>query len=208
MRKIKKYANRKLYDTTDKHYISLEKLSELIKEGEAVQIIDNTTGDDITSQVVSQLLAREQKDKEEVPSSVLIHLLRKGGGTVTDYAKKSASLWKTALTTAEEEIDKVVKTLVKEKDLSSADAKRLRKELAGYLDNSRKWVSRQVDQRIKDVLGAMNLASTEQVAELSKKIEALTEQIDRLEKGGAGTAGKKKSPKVAPRTKADSAENT
>ena len=200
MRKIKKYANRKLYDTTDKHYVSLDRLSELIKEGEAVQIIDNTTGEDITSSVVSQLLAREQKDKEEVPSSILINLLRRGGDTVTDYARKFPSLWKTVLTTAEEEIDKAVKILAKDKNLSSAEASRLRKEIAGYVEGSRKWVSRQVDHRVKDVLGAMNLASKEQVAELSRKIESLTEKIDRIERGTTSGAEKKTdAPKVVPR---------
>jgi polyhydroxyalkanoate synthesis repressor PhaR len=119
MRKIKKYANRKLYDTTDKQYISLERLSTLIKDGEAVEIIDNTTGEDITSSVVSQLLAREPRDKEEVPSSVLFDLLRKGGGTLSDYAKKYASLWKSAMTMAEDEVDKVVRALVRDKEISA-----------------------------------------------------------------------------------------
>ena len=63
-RKIKKYANRKLYDTTDKKYVSLDRLSELIKAGEEVTIEDNETGEDITAGVVSQLLAREKKDGE------------------------------------------------------------------------------------------------------------------------------------------------
>ena len=197
MRKIKKYANRKLYDTIDKQYISLENLSSLIKDGEAVEIIDNTTGEDITSAVVSQLLAKEQKEKEEVPSSILIGLLRKGSGTVSDYAKKSATLWKAAKTTAEEEIDKALKTLVKNKDISSTEASHLRKELAGYLDSSRKWVAQQVDHRIKDILGAMNLASREQVAELSDKLDALSEKVDQM--GKTGDAGRKTEPKVEPK---------
>jgi polyhydroxyalkanoate synthesis repressor PhaR len=200
MRKIKKYANRKLYDTTDKQYISLENLSKLIKEGEAVEVIDNTTGEDITSSVVSQLLAKEQKEKDDVPSGILIDLLRRGGGTVTDYAKRFPKFWKTALTTAEEEIDKAVKALVKNKDISSDEASDLRKELSGYLDSSRKWVIQQVDHRLQDVLGAMKLASKEQVAELSEKIDALSEKIERLEKSGsAGPAREKTEPKVEPR---------
>ena len=199
MRKIKKYANRKLYDTVDKQYISLESLSRLIKDGEAVEIIDNTSGEDITSAVVSQLLAKEQKEKEEVPSSILIGLLRKGSGTVSDYAKKSASLWKTALASAEDEIDKVFKTLVKDKDLSSAEASRLRKEIAGYLTSSRKWVTQQVDHRLKDALGAMNLASKEEVAELTRKVESLTGKIEQLEKAGAaGRSETREAPEVKP----------
>jgi polyhydroxyalkanoate synthesis repressor PhaR len=200
MRKIKKYANRKLYDTTDKQYISLENLAKLIKDGEAVEIIDNTTGEDITSSVVSQLLAKEQRGKEELPSSILINLLRKGGDTVSDYAKRSASLWKTALSTAEEEIDKVVKVLTKDKDLSDAETRRLRTEVSRYMESSRKWVVGQVDQRLKDVLGAMNLATKEQVADLSRKVDDLAEKLARLEKPVAtGRAEKSTEPKVEPK---------
>ena len=164
-----------------------------------MEIIDNTTGEDITSSVVSQLLAKEQKEKDEVPTSILIDLLRRSSGTVTDYAKRFPAFWKTALTTAEEEIDKAIKTLVKNKDISSDEAGDLRKELAGYLDSSRKWVTQQVDHRLQDVLGAMKLASREQVAALSEKIDALTEKIEQLEKArDAEASSKKTAPKVKP----------
>jgi len=59
MHKIKKYANRKLYDTTEKKYISLDQLAALIKAGEEISIVDNRSGEDITSAIVSQLLARD-----------------------------------------------------------------------------------------------------------------------------------------------------
>jgi polyhydroxyalkanoate synthesis repressor PhaR len=200
MRKIKKYANRKLYDTTDKQYISLESLANLIKDGEAVEIIDNTSGEDITSSVVSQLLAKEQREKGVLSSSILINLLRKGGDTVSDYAKRSASLWKTALNTAEEEIDKVVKVLSKDKDLSAAETRRLRTEVSRYMESSRKWVVGQVDHRLKEVLGAMNLATREQVADLARKVDDLAEKLERLEKGGATGGGKTPAePKVEPK---------
>lgn len=88
MRIIKKYANRKLYDTSDKKYVAMNTLAELIKKGEEVTVIDNKTGQDITSVVVSHLLARETgEDAPDDFSGVLMQLLRKGGGTVMDYAK-------------------------------------------------------------------------------------------------------------------------
>ncbi len=55
MHHIKKYANRKLYDSTDKKYISMNRLSELIKQGEDIIIIDNETGKDLTASIVSRL---------------------------------------------------------------------------------------------------------------------------------------------------------
>jgi polyhydroxyalkanoate synthesis repressor PhaR len=183
MHKIKKYANRKLYDTTDKTYISLGRLSELIKAGEEVQIIDNTTGEEITASIISQLLARDKKEKtEQVPTTLLIDLLRKGGGTVADYAKKYASLWQNAMNMAEDEVDKLVKLLVKDKELSATDGSKLKKEIIGYADNMKQWISERVDRRVKEVLGVMKLPTREQVSDLAEKIEALSRKIEKLEK--------------------------
>jgi polyhydroxyalkanoate synthesis repressor PhaR len=90
MRIIKKYANRKLYDTSDKKYVAMDSLAALIKNGEEVTVIDNRDGRDITSAVVSQLLAREKReDKLDDFPGVLIQLLRRGGGTIMDYAKNA-----------------------------------------------------------------------------------------------------------------------
>ncbi len=183
MRKIKKYANRKLYDTTDKKYISMDRLSKLIKEGEEVTIEDNETGNDITASVVSQLLAREKKeDANDVPSGVLIQLLRKGGGTVVNYAKKYTGLWQSAITMAEDEIDKLVNLLIKDKELSESEGSKLKKEMKGYADNFKDWIGEKIDQRVNEVLGLMNLATKDQVVTITEKIESLTKEVEKLSK--------------------------
>jgi len=189
-RKIKKYANRKLYDTTDKKYVSLDRLSDLIKAGEEVTIEDNETGEDITAGVVSQLLAREKKDGEtDLPVGMLMQLLRKGRGTVAGYAKKYAGLWQGAVTMAEDEIDKLVSILVKDKEISESEGFRLKREMMAYADGFKKWVGDKVDQRVNEVMGVMNLATKDQVVRLTEQIEALTETVERLEAMQA-TAGK------------------
>jgi len=183
MHKIKKYANRKLYNTTEKKYISLDQLAVLIKAGEEVSIVDNRTGEDITSSIVSQLLARDKKDEEaEVPSSILIQLLRRGGGTVVDYAKKYATVFQSAMTMAEDEIDRLVTLLVKDKEISESEGSKLKKEITGYAENLKKWMGDNIDHRIKEVLNVMNLVTKEQVKDLSTKIDALTKKIEKLEK--------------------------
>ena len=181
---IKKYANRKLYDTTEKKYISLDRLAELIKAGEEVSIIDNENSDDITASVVSQLLAREKKENgqgDDASSGVLIQLLRKSGGRVADYAKRYVSLWQNALTMAEDEVDKLVNLLVKDKEISESEGSKLKKELTGYADNFKNWVSNKIDHRVNEVLGAMNLATKEQVVLITDKMEKLTQAVEKLE---------------------------
>ncbi len=189
-RKIKKYANRKMYDTVKKRYVSLDQLSELIKEGGEVVVEDNETGEDITGSVISQILVREKKTEDDaVPSSTLIGLLRKGGGTVAGYARRSTEMLQGAVTLAEDEVDKLVGLLVKNKEISESEGSRLKSELMGRTENFRKWAGEKIDQRVNEALGMMNLATKDQVAALNEKVERLSEAIERLEKG-CGGAGK------------------
>jgi len=182
MHKIKKYANRKMYDRTDKRYITMAQLAELIKSGEEVSIVDNNTGEDLTAAIVSQLIGREKKDRDRgVSPRVLMQLLRKGGGTLSDYAKKYTSLWQSAFTMAEDEVDKLVNRLVRDKELSKSEGSRLKKEIIGYTDSLKNWIGDSIDKRVGETLDAMNLSTKDRVNELAAKVEALTERIEKLE---------------------------
>ena len=67
-RVIKRYANRKLYDTSRSCYITLEEIAELLRTGEEIRIIDNKSKEDLTSVTMAQILVEEekrQKDKKD-----------------------------------------------------------------------------------------------------------------------------------------------
>ncbi len=183
MHRIKKYANRKLYDTTDKKYISRKRLSELIKQGEDIVIIDNETGEDLTASIVSGLIATTsgKAGGGTVSSGVLIQLFRKGGNALTDYAKRYVSLWQKSFTLAEDEIDSMVKTLVKNKEISKSEGNRLKNEIIGYTTSLKDWISDTVDAKLKEVLSATNLATKNQVAELSQRVNTLEEKLAQFE---------------------------
>lgn len=196
MHLIKKYANRKMYDTSDKRYISRNQLTELIKKGEEVAIIDNRTGEDLTAAIVSQLIGMESQDKENdaaVSSRFLMQLLRKGGGTLTDYAKKYVSLWQGAFTMAEDEIDKLVNKLVKNKELSLSEGSRLKKEIIGFTNSLKGWISESIETRVGEVFDAMNLATNDHIKALSAKVDLLDKKVKQLEKALA--MAEKKPPK-------------
>ena len=183
MHLIKKYANRKLYDTTDKRYLTMDRLAELIKAGKEVKIIDNETGDDLTSAIVSQLLAREETDTDKaVPSRVLMQMLRKGRGTLFGYGKKYVSLWQSALTMSKDEIEKLVNSLIKDNEISESEGNNLKKEFVGFANNLKSWVADNIDQRVTEALEMMNLSTRAQVNELSKRVEALTKMVKKMEK--------------------------
>jgi len=57
---IKKYANRRLYDTESSTYITLDRLAQMVREGREFEVVDAKTGDDITRQVLTQIIVDEE----------------------------------------------------------------------------------------------------------------------------------------------------
>ncbi|MCH7598614.1 MAG: hypothetical protein IH973_02575 [Myxococcales bacterium] len=85
---IKRYANRKLYNTKSSRYITLKGIAELLDEGEEVRVIDNETGDDITSIALSQILVDSKRSNSPPPSSLLSQIMERGGDALYDVLKK------------------------------------------------------------------------------------------------------------------------
>jgi len=83
-RQIKRYDNRKLYDTETSGYVSLSDIADLVRNGETVEVVDNATGQDITAQTLTQIILEEGKDGREVISSDLLHTLLRRSGEVLD----------------------------------------------------------------------------------------------------------------------------
>lgn len=74
---IKRYPNRKLYNTDAKQYITLEGIADLIREGSEIQVIDNATGEDLTALTLTQIiLEQEKKQSGFLPNSFLTNLIR------------------------------------------------------------------------------------------------------------------------------------
>jgi polyhydroxyalkanoate synthesis repressor PhaR len=182
MHLIKKYANRKLYDISDKRYLTMDRLADLIKSGEEVSIIDNETGEDITAAIVSQLLGREKfRGNKGVPSNILMQMLRKGPGTLFGYGKKYVSIWQNALLMSRDEIERLINSLVREKEISESEGRNLKKELLNYTNNLKAWIMEVIDQRLNEALSMMNLASKDQVKALNKRFDDLDRKVEELE---------------------------
>ncbi|TDJ12465.1 MAG: transcriptional regulator, partial [Deltaproteobacteria bacterium] len=87
---IKRYANRKLYNTQTSRYITLKGISELIEAGEEIRVIDNETGEDITKVSLSQILLDSERAGRQVPKSLLTDLFQRGGDALYGALRKSA----------------------------------------------------------------------------------------------------------------------
>src|SRR5210317_2165337 len=88
VRIIKRYQNRKLYDTHQSCYVTLEEIAQIIREGNEIQVIDNKTKNDITYMTQLQLLAdQERKSLKPGDTELLKRVIRAEEGTLTGYIR-------------------------------------------------------------------------------------------------------------------------
>jgi len=79
IRLIKRYESRKLYDTEESRYVSLEEIATWIRQGQEVRVVDNATSNDVTSQTLTQVILEEgRKGTSFLPSELLHDLVRMG----------------------------------------------------------------------------------------------------------------------------------
>ena len=93
---IKKYGNRKLYDTQQSSYVVLKDIEKMIRNKEDIQIIDNETQDDITIPTLTQIIfSSEKKSKIAPPVNVLKSIIREGDGSFSSFLAKLGLFTKT-----------------------------------------------------------------------------------------------------------------
>ena len=73
IRVIKRYANRKLYDTRDSKYVTLDRIAELVRNGEEVKVVDNRTKRDLTKVTLAQIIYEEQRSGNATAWSCLLY---------------------------------------------------------------------------------------------------------------------------------------
>jgi polyhydroxyalkanoate synthesis repressor PhaR len=85
VRLIKKYPNRRLYDTTDSVYITLDELTSRVKGGADVRIVDASTGEDLTQQTLAQMLFDGRGAARFLSVSLLTQLVRLGDDALAEF---------------------------------------------------------------------------------------------------------------------------
>lgn len=87
-RVIKRYANRKLYDTQHSCYVTLDQISEMIRLGEDVCIVDNNTKEDLTSVTLTQIIFEEEKKRRLLPLSGLKSIIQTSGESIEAFVNQ------------------------------------------------------------------------------------------------------------------------
>ena len=86
---VKRYSNRKLYDTERSKYVTLDEIARMIKAGDEVTIIDNESKEDLTSVTLTQIIYEEEKRESRMPLAMLRNLIQTGGTSLQDFFDKS-----------------------------------------------------------------------------------------------------------------------
>lgn len=113
---IKKYSNRRLYDTNTSKHITLDGIRSLIIEGNDVEIVDDTSGEDLTRSVLLQIIAdQEQGGRPMLDTTLLTRLIRLYGNPMQDmmgeYLLKSFDSFSTQHAALQEQMRSSMATL-------------------------------------------------------------------------------------------------
>lgn len=154
-RTVKRYENRKLYDTESSSYISLGSLAELVRSGETVVVIDNVSGEDLTAQTLTQVILEEGRKGRTVISSDLLHgLIQRSGDAI-----------ETGMSSLRHGVDDLVQTSMRrvQSFLQRPEAGELR-DLRGQLARLEEMLHRMLDDHDKASEGEAAADETEEVS--------------------------------------------
>ncbi len=173
VRLIKRYPNRKLYDTSNSRYITLEGIAELIKQGDEVKVVDHKSKEDLTSMVLAQIIFEEEKNKRNIfPLPTLKKMIQQSGERVQNMISHSVK----SIHDAREEAGQMVDSLIKKGKSSSkvllAESKRELDEIQSKVDHAVK--------RAIDGVTSLSPANHQSIIRLEDKVTRLEQLVDRL----------------------------
>jgi len=173
---IKRYPNRKLYDTEAKKYITLDGIAKLIRQGEEVVVIDHTTEEDLTAVTLTQIIFEQEKKKGGfLPKSVLTGLVQAGGDTLNTL-RRSLTIPLDLFHQVDDEIDRRMEILINKGELAMEEGANLRDKLLSF---SNQGDSNLPDgQELETLLSRHGVPTRSDIDRLNSQIQALTKQLD------------------------------
>ncbi|MFQ6001067.1 MAG: polyhydroxyalkanoate synthesis regulator DNA-binding domain-containing protein [Anaerolineae bacterium] len=158
MRLIKRYSNRKLYDTQEKRYVSLGHVATLIRAGKEVQILDYQSGEDLTAATLARILQRRS-----LPPPLLRSLIRIGGDTLRAFFDEAR-----------------LEPLVSRGERALEEAQRLSEELAAYALLRRQNLEAATMVNVERALERWQIPTRDDLQRLEARLKELSRKLDSL----------------------------
>ena len=155
---IKKYANRKLYDTGTSRYVTLEEIAQLVRDGHEIKVVDREKGHDLTQVTLSQIVLSEEKQTPRPATGA-------AGAQGDAHHDRGQVL-----------LDIVRRTLNVPAGLRNRVEQR-RDDLEGI-----------ADEAIEGALGRLGIPTNRDVERINKRLDELSAQLKRLAAGGRQNA--------------------
>jgi polyhydroxyalkanoate synthesis repressor PhaR len=173
---IKRYANRKLYNTQTSRYITLKGIAELMEADQEVRVIDNESGDDITSVALSQILVDSERSNSAVPNSLFSQLMERGGDVIVEALQKGVH----DATEGIEEFQQRVRQVVRPPNDASG--------IGNWIAYANPDFDKMVQRAVERVFKVLDLPRRSDIAALNTNLERVASAIENLEQSLGASA--------------------
>lgn len=191
MKLIKRYKNRRLYDTESSRTITQIELAAMVKNGADIHVIENASGADITLEVLGRVLISETSSWNDVKESK--ELFRKiisiGGDKSMSVLKNTILASIGAFHVTKDKAEAIIDDLIKKGELDKSDRKKGIMEMLDKAEKSttqlKDKITKGAEKTQKEVVGLiqkLNLAKQTDLQKMEKKVDKLTKVIKALEK--------------------------
>jgi polyhydroxyalkanoate synthesis repressor PhaR len=170
MKLIKRYSNRKLYDTERSSYVTLEEISQMVRDGSELRIVDNKSGEDITSVTLAQIVfEQEKKDKRTLPMQALRDMIRSPSDFISRLSRDVSDMREDAMT----QVEKVKRTAAQQQAEVVAPVR----EFLDSIPRALEEVQARIDLRIGE-----SFEQLKHLPETVDQVKRLKAEVARLQK--------------------------
>jgi len=177
---IKRYANRKLYDTEHSRYVTLDQISEMIRQGDDVKIVDNKTKEDLTTVTLAQIIFEEEKKQRSfLPLGAMRNIIQSGGEWFAEAQRRVQSILPGKRKDGDPAGDDDAAPAEDAGNDEAMVKKRSLASLREWVDHSKQRLEewqKQVDTRIRETIEGISPFHS-----VNKDVRALADRIAELE---------------------------
>jgi polyhydroxyalkanoate synthesis repressor PhaR len=180
---IKRYANRKLYDTEHSRYVTLDQISEMIRNGDDVKIVDNKTKEDLTTVTLAQIIFEEEKKQRSfLPLGAMRNIIQSGGAWFAEAQRRVQSILPGKRKEDEAADEAEAAASANDPTDQTALKKRSLASLREWVDQSKhrldEW-QKHVDTKIRETIDGLQTITP--WGSVNKDVRALADRIAELE---------------------------
>lgn len=183
---VKKYSNRRLYDTERGEWINLSGLARLIKDGRTIRVLEHETGDDITVITLIQVMLNEIRDKKVMLSATyLLHRILKDGDRAIEGAIERSLIGSAeVLGILPDDAEKIINIFVEEGKISPDLAKETISEYRKRYSRLRSEIRGEIESMVREYIDKIGIPSKDAIGEIIAQIEELKDKFNREKSRG------------------------